>query len=62
MLCSIVLGEPEDKNGEDMISEFLYHHLVLFVITLRSGVAVKEERLFLTGLFLSLLKAGWQFE
>lgn len=47
---------------ESVVAEVLYHSFVLITIAVSSGAAVKRGVSFLTGLFLSLLTAGWQFE
>lgn len=60
--CLVVLGKPETKNGDDVVSEVLYRSLVPIMIAVNSGAAEKRGVLFLAGLFLCLLRAGWQFE
>lgn len=57
-----MLGKPEAKNGDDVVSEVLYRSLVPIMIAVSSGAAVKGGVSFLAGLFLCLLRAGWQFE
>jgi len=45
-----------------VVSEVLRRSLVLIVVAVSSGAAVKSRVLSFTSLFLSLLRAGWQFE
>lgn len=57
-----MLAKPEAKTGDKVVSEVLYRSLVLITIAVSSGAAVKRRVSFLIGLFLSLLRGGWQFE
>lgn len=47
---------------ESAVPEVLYRSFVLITNTVSSSAAVKRGVSFLTGLLLSLLRAGWQFE